>query len=85
MFNSVKPKVGPAVWNQNRPPIQSISKFPSTQNPPYSSMSGEERNHKAEEVDVEKLDPAELANSYGQMVDEEPITMKPIGVSFFVY
>jgi hypothetical protein len=45
-------------------------------------MSGEERNHKADEVDVEKLDPVELANNYGQMIDEEPITMKPVTVSF---
>jgi hypothetical protein len=45
-------------------------------------MSGEERNnHKADEVDVEKLDPVDLADRYGQMTDEEPITMKPVSVS----
>lgn len=39
-------------------------------------MSGEERKNPDSNVET-KLDPVELANNYGQMVDEG-ITMKPV-------
>jgi hypothetical protein len=39
-------------------------------------MSGEEQKHP--DVDIEKLDAVDLANNYGTMIDEDPITMKPV-------
>lgn len=37
-------------------------------------MSGEERNKKTDDIDVEKLDAVELADKYGQMVEGESST-----------